>query len=188
MSAATWEAFPVKAGDRLSFGFLKSGARAYIAVSGGIDVPVKLGSRSTYTLGALGGHEGRASEGGGQACPLGQGRGRQGGHPGRPCVGCRAIRLNCGCCRGFTGTASPGRCRKAVLCRHLEGGPRSGPHRLSLQGRHSAGLCAARTTLWCGVEPVEHRGCLLSLWLGSGAGRHGTHRACTAMRCRAGAT
>jgi len=34
---ATWEAFPVKPGDRLSFGFLKSGARAYIAVSGGID-------------------------------------------------------------------------------------------------------------------------------------------------------
>ncbi|MEZ5912494.1 MAG: biotin-dependent carboxyltransferase family protein [Paracoccaceae bacterium] len=55
-----WAAFDVKAGDRLSFGFLKSGARAYIAISGGIDVPVKLGSRSTYTLGALGGHEGRA--------------------------------------------------------------------------------------------------------------------------------
>jgi biotin-dependent carboxylase-like uncharacterized protein len=55
-----WEAFAVKAGDRLSFAFLKSGARAYIAISGGIDVPLKLGSRSTYTLGALGGHEGRA--------------------------------------------------------------------------------------------------------------------------------
>ena len=51
---STWEAFAVKSGDRLSFGYLKSGARVYIAVSGGIDVPVKLGSRSTYTLGALG--------------------------------------------------------------------------------------------------------------------------------------
>lgn len=61
---STWEAFPVKAGDCLSFGYLKSGARAYIAVSGGIDVPVKLGSRSTYTLGALGGHEGRALKAG----------------------------------------------------------------------------------------------------------------------------
>ncbi len=60
----TWEAFPVKAGDRLSFGFLKSGARAYIAVSGGIDVPVVLGSRSTYTLGALGGLDGRALKAG----------------------------------------------------------------------------------------------------------------------------
>ena len=68
----TWEAFPVKTGDKLSFGFLKSGARAYIAVSGGIDVPVKLGSRSTYTLGALGGHEGRALKAG-DVLPLGQG-------------------------------------------------------------------------------------------------------------------
>lgn len=55
----TWTSFAVKAGDVLSFDFLKAGARAYIAVSGGIDVPVILGSRSTYTLGALGGHQGR---------------------------------------------------------------------------------------------------------------------------------
>jgi biotin-dependent carboxylase-like uncharacterized protein len=55
----TWTAFNVKAGQTLSFGFLKTGARAYIAISGGIDVPVVLGSRSTYPLGALGGHEGR---------------------------------------------------------------------------------------------------------------------------------
>ena len=68
----TWEAFAVKPGDKLSFGFLKSGARAYIAISGGIDVPVKLGSRSTYTLGALGGHEGRALKAG-DVLPLGQG-------------------------------------------------------------------------------------------------------------------
>jgi biotin-dependent carboxylase-like uncharacterized protein len=54
-----WTAFAVRAGQTLSFGFLKAGARAYIAVSGGIDVPVVLGSRSTYALGALGGHEGR---------------------------------------------------------------------------------------------------------------------------------
>lgn len=56
----SWSAFEVKAGQTLSFDYLKSGARAYIAVSGGIDVPVVLGSRSTYPLGALGGHEGRA--------------------------------------------------------------------------------------------------------------------------------
>jgi biotin-dependent carboxylase-like uncharacterized protein len=55
----TWTAFKVKAGQTLGFDFLKGGARAYIAVQGGIDVPVVLGSRSTYTLGALGGHEGR---------------------------------------------------------------------------------------------------------------------------------
>src|SRR5262245_46181054 len=55
----TWTTFRLTAGQRLSFAFLKKGARAYIAVSGGIDVPVVLGSRSTYALGALGGHEGR---------------------------------------------------------------------------------------------------------------------------------
>ncbi len=55
----TWTSFEVKAGQTLSFDFLKSGARGYVAVSGGIDVPVVLGSRSTYALGALGGFEGR---------------------------------------------------------------------------------------------------------------------------------
>jgi len=54
-----WESFPVAAGDVLSFGFLTAGARTYIAVSGGIDVPEVLGSRSTYALGALGGFSGR---------------------------------------------------------------------------------------------------------------------------------
>lgn len=62
----TWTNFRVKAGQVLSFGFLKKGARAYIAVSGGIEVPVVLGSRSTYALGALGGHEGRKLQAGDQ--------------------------------------------------------------------------------------------------------------------------
>lgn len=60
----TWTAFQVKKGQKLAFDFLKQGARAYIAVSGGVDVPVVLGSRSTYTLGALGGHEGRKLQAG----------------------------------------------------------------------------------------------------------------------------
>lgn len=60
----TWTSFKVKAGQVLSFDFLKKGARGYIAVSGGIDVPVVLGSRSTYALGALGGHKGRKLEAG----------------------------------------------------------------------------------------------------------------------------
>lgn len=53
------EAFAVRAGDRLAFDYLKLGARLYIAVAGGIDVPAVLGSRSTYGLGALGGFAGR---------------------------------------------------------------------------------------------------------------------------------
>lgn len=58
--APTWEAIPVRAGNRLSFDFLKQGARAYIAVAGGIAVPVVMGSRSTYTLCGVGGYHGRA--------------------------------------------------------------------------------------------------------------------------------
>lgn len=54
-----WESFPVVDGDVLSFGFVSSGARLYIAVSGGFDVAVVLGSRSTYGLGGLGGYDGR---------------------------------------------------------------------------------------------------------------------------------
>ncbi|BCM87162.1 biotin-dependent carboxyltransferase family protein [Methylobacterium indicum] len=68
-----WTAFPVRAGQVLSFGFLKAGARAYIAVAGGLDVPVVLGSRSTYALGALGGHEGRPLKAG-DCLPLGPAR------------------------------------------------------------------------------------------------------------------
>jgi biotin-dependent carboxylase-like uncharacterized protein len=67
----TWTSFEVKTGQVLSFDFLKKGARAYIAVSGGIDVPVVLGSRSTYALGALGGHQGRKLEAGDQL-PVGK--------------------------------------------------------------------------------------------------------------------
>ncbi|MCQ0093733.1 biotin-dependent carboxyltransferase family protein [Roseovarius sp. M141] len=55
-----WSSFPVKAGQTLKFGYLKSGARIYIAIAGGIDTPPALGSRATYPIGALGGFEGRA--------------------------------------------------------------------------------------------------------------------------------
>jgi biotin-dependent carboxylase-like uncharacterized protein len=58
--AATWEALAVSSGDVLTFEYLRSGARAYLAVAGGIDVPLFMHSRSTYTLIGLGGHEGRA--------------------------------------------------------------------------------------------------------------------------------
>jgi biotin-dependent carboxylase-like uncharacterized protein len=73
-----WTSFVVKAGQRLAFDFLKSGARAYIAVSGGIDVPVVLGSRSTYALGALGGHKGRKLEAGDELA-VGRGSGAREG-------------------------------------------------------------------------------------------------------------
>jgi len=74
----TWRSFAVRRGQRLSFGYLTGGARIYIAVSGGIDTPPALGSRSTYVIGALGGIEGRPIQPG-DSLPLGQG----GGKPGR---------------------------------------------------------------------------------------------------------
>jgi biotin-dependent carboxylase-like uncharacterized protein len=55
----SWTALTVNAGQTLSFDYLKSGARIYIAFAGGIDVPAVLGSRSTYVIGALGGFNGR---------------------------------------------------------------------------------------------------------------------------------
>jgi biotin-dependent carboxylase-like uncharacterized protein len=58
--APTWEALAVAEGDVLSFDYLRNGARSYLAVAGGIDVPLFMHSRSTYTLIGLGGHEGRA--------------------------------------------------------------------------------------------------------------------------------
>ncbi|HWR56878.1 MAG TPA: biotin-dependent carboxyltransferase family protein [Negativicutes bacterium] len=54
-----WQTMAVRAGDHLTFGGVNSGCRAYLAVAGGFDVPVVLGSRSTYVRGSLGGLEGR---------------------------------------------------------------------------------------------------------------------------------
>ena len=68
------EAIAVKAGTGLSFDFMRLGARAYIAVSGGIDVPVILGSRSTYGLGAFGGFQGRKLQAG-DVVPVGTPKG-----------------------------------------------------------------------------------------------------------------
>lgn len=75
--APQWESFAVAAGDVLSFGYLEQGARIYIAVSGGVEVPLVLGSRSTYALGAFGGFEGRALKAG-DMLSVGTGGGRPG--------------------------------------------------------------------------------------------------------------
>jgi biotin-dependent carboxylase-like uncharacterized protein len=55
-----WHAFSVKVGDVLKLGSARTGVRAYVAVSGGIDTPQALGSRATYLRGQLGGLDGRA--------------------------------------------------------------------------------------------------------------------------------
>ena len=55
-----WETVPVKRGDVLRLGPARTGVRAYLAVAGGLETPVVLGSRSTYVRGRLGGLGGRA--------------------------------------------------------------------------------------------------------------------------------
>lgn len=55
-----WRSFAVGAGQVVKVGGMSGGSRAYLAVSGGLDVPVYLGSKSTFPGGALGGHQGRA--------------------------------------------------------------------------------------------------------------------------------
>jgi KipI family sensor histidine kinase inhibitor len=52
--------FLARAGSVLSFEGRRSGGRAYLAVAGGLDVPLVLGSRATDLKSALGGYCGRA--------------------------------------------------------------------------------------------------------------------------------
>ena len=54
-----WRAVEVPGGGRLAFVGRRGGARAYLAVAGGIDVAPLLGSRGTYLPGMWGGYEGR---------------------------------------------------------------------------------------------------------------------------------
>jgi KipI family sensor histidine kinase inhibitor len=55
-----WSSYLMEEGDVLRFTERHSGARAYLAVAGGIDVPDVLGSRATYLPAGLGGYGGRA--------------------------------------------------------------------------------------------------------------------------------
>ncbi|MGY2375021.1 urea carboxylase [Pseudomonas sp. SDO524_S393] len=51
----------VEAGSVLSLGHISgAGARSYLCLRGGLQVPAYLGSKSTFTLGQFGGHGGRA--------------------------------------------------------------------------------------------------------------------------------
>ena len=59
-SVPPWTSVEAKRGQTLSVGPTRSGARCYLCVQGGIDVPPFLGSASTHLLSGLGGHEGRA--------------------------------------------------------------------------------------------------------------------------------
>lgn len=74
---AMWESVQARAGQVLSLGFARRGARAYIAISGGIDCPEMLGSRSTFHQAGIGGIDGHAIQAG-QRISLGEGAGTPG--------------------------------------------------------------------------------------------------------------
>ena len=78
-SVDMWASHRVPAGAEIAVGIAEGpGFRQYLAVGGGIAVPELFGSRSTYTMGALGGHEGRQLVGGDEL-PLGEDTGAAGG-------------------------------------------------------------------------------------------------------------
>lgn len=55
-----WGSYQAAAGSTLTLRRPRTGVRSYLAVAGGVDVPVVLGSRSTNLAGSFGGYEGRA--------------------------------------------------------------------------------------------------------------------------------
>ncbi len=71
---AMWESVAVSSGQILACGFASQGARAYLAVSGGIDVPQVLGARATFHMAGVGGVEGHALKDG-QSLAVGAGEG-----------------------------------------------------------------------------------------------------------------
>ncbi|QKT05003.1 urea carboxylase [Ectothiorhodospiraceae bacterium 2226] len=55
-----WQAVPVRRGQTLKIAAVEgAGVRAYLLVKGGIEAPMYLGSRATFSLGQFGGHGGR---------------------------------------------------------------------------------------------------------------------------------
>ncbi len=107
-----WTSLAVKAGQVLSFDFLRAGARAYIAVAGGIDVPVVFGSRSTYTLCVIGGLEGRAHQRGRRAAGR-RGRPGRGGAHGRGAAAARRCRRRSSCASTWACATTASRTRAA---------------------------------------------------------------------------
>ncbi len=72
-----WESVAVRAGQTLATGFASRGARAYLAIAGGIETAPVLGSRSTFHMAGVGGFEGHALKEG-QTLPLGDAAGTPG--------------------------------------------------------------------------------------------------------------
>jgi biotin-dependent carboxylase-like uncharacterized protein len=71
-----WSGISAQKGDILEMDCPETGCRTYLALSGGVNAPEVMGSRSTYVRGGFGGHMGRALQKGDVL-----GRGQGGGMP-----------------------------------------------------------------------------------------------------------
>lgn len=58
----SYQAVAVQAGQTLKFTAPKTGCRAFVAFAGGLDIPLTMGSRSTYMKAKIGGLQGRKLE------------------------------------------------------------------------------------------------------------------------------
>ena len=77
----SWRSLTLQPGETLAVGPCRSGI-GYLALAGGVDVPLVLGSRSTYARAGLGGLGGRAPRAGDRlACGAGLGTQRQAARP-----------------------------------------------------------------------------------------------------------
>ena len=60
VNVSFWRGIAVSKGDRLTIDHSRTGARIYLALAGGVQVPPIMGSKSTYLRGGFGGYRGRA--------------------------------------------------------------------------------------------------------------------------------
>lgn len=61
---AQWRTHFIRAGQHLTLGHARKGARSYIAFAGGVDTPAVLGSRATFHMAGVGGVDGYALKAG----------------------------------------------------------------------------------------------------------------------------
>jgi antagonist of KipI len=73
-AVASWTSLFLGPGDRLTFGTRRAGARAYVAVAGGIEADRWLGSLSTNGMAARGGKHGRSLKSGDEIAIAGEPR------------------------------------------------------------------------------------------------------------------
>ena len=100
--AAWWSSFEVRAGQELAIGSVRadSGVRGYLAVAGGVDVPLYLGSRATFPGGKFGGYQGRCLRPG-DSLPIGEAAGGEDAGAPRPTA------LPAGWLERFAGAVQP---------------------------------------------------------------------------------